>query len=167
MNIVFEKLENKHQKAVMDIFNYYVENSFAAFAESRLPDVFFEKIMEKVQNYPAYAIKDTDTGAITGFCYLSPYHSLPTFKRTAKISYFILPHYTHAGVGKMSLDKLESDAREWGIAVILAEISSKNPQSIAFHEKNGFECRGHFKQIGYKHGEYFDVITMQKELVKI
>lgn len=27
MHIVFEKCENKHQKEVMDIFNYYVEKS--------------------------------------------------------------------------------------------------------------------------------------------
>ena len=96
MNITFEKLGNTHQKEVMDIFNYYVENSFAAFSETRLPDIFFEKIMEKIQDYPAYAIKDSDTGAIAGFCYLSAYHPFPTFKHTAQISYFILPHYTHA-----------------------------------------------------------------------
>ena len=166
MNIVFEKLETKHRKVVMDIFNYYVENSFAAFAECRLSDIFFEEIREKTRNYPAYVIKDTDTGTVTGFCYLSAYRTLTTFKRTAKISYFILPHYTHAGVGKMSLDRLESDARKQGIGVILAEISSGNPPSIAFHGKNGFERCGCLKHIGYKHGEYFDVIIMQKELVK-
>ena len=126
MNITFEKLGNTHQKEVMDIFNYYVENSFAAFSETRLPDIFFEKIMEKIQDYPAYAIKDSDTGAIAGFCYLSAYHPFPTFKHTAQISYFILPHYTHAGAGKMSLDILETDAKKRGIRTILADISSKN-----------------------------------------
>ena len=140
MNITFEKLGNKHQKEVMDIFNYYVENSFAAFAEHRLPDIFFEKILEKIQDYPAYAIKESDSGATAGFCYLSPYHPLPTFRHTAQISYFILPHYTHA------------------------DISSKNPQSISFHEKFGFTPCARLEKVGHKFGEDFDVIIMQKNL---
>ena len=164
MNITFEKLGNTHQKEVMDIFNYYVENSFAAFSETRLPDIFFEKIMEKIQDYPAYAIKDSDTGAIAGFCYLSAYHPFPTFKHTAQISYFILPHYTHAGAGKMSLDILETDAKKRGIRTILADISSKNPQSIPFHEKYGFKRCAQLEKVGHKFGEDFDVIIMQKEL---
>ena len=151
MNITFEKLGNKHQKEVMDIFNYYVENSFAAFAEHRLPDIFFEKILEKIQDYPAYAIKESDSGATAGFCYLSPYHPL-------------LPHYTHAGAGKMCLDLLEADAKKRGIRIILADISSKNPQSISFHEKFGFTPCARLEKVGHKFGEDFDVIIMQKNL---
>ncbi|WP_231932281.1 MULTISPECIES: GNAT family N-acetyltransferase [Butyricimonas] len=164
MNITFEKLGNKHQKEVMDIFNYYVENSFAAFAEHRLPDIFFEKILEKIQDYPAYAIKESDSGATAGFCYLSPYHPLPTFRHTAQISYFILPHYTHAGAGKMCLDLLEADAKKRGIRIILADISSKKPQSISFHEKFGFTPCARLEKVGHKFGEDFDVIIMQKNL---
>ena len=29
MNIIFEKMGNKHQKQVMDIFNYYISNGYS------------------------------------------------------------------------------------------------------------------------------------------
>jgi len=48
------------------------------------------------------------------------------------------------------------------IKTLLASISSRNKESIAFHKKHGFiEC-GRFKDIGRKRGKPFDVVWMQK-----
>lgn len=160
--ICFEPLAAEHARAVMDIFNYYVENSFAAFAEERLPDSFFEKMQEKTKGFPAYVMKDDQ--AVIGFCYLSAYHPFPTFRETVKISYFIAAEHMGQGIGKMALDRLETDARALGIRTILAEITSENEASLRFHRKNGFGVCGVLERVGYKQGKYFDVVIMQKRL---
>ena len=60
------------------------------------------------------------------------------------------------------LKRLISDARKMKIKTLLASISSRNKESIAFHKKHGFiEC-GRFKDIGRKRGKLFDVVWMQK-----
>jgi phosphinothricin acetyltransferase len=48
--------------------------------------------------------------------------------------------------------------------MLLANISSKNMESLTFHKKHGFfEC-GRMYEVGEKFNELFDVIWMQKDL---
>ena len=164
MNYVFENLEKKHSEAVMEIFNYYVENSFAAYPEKKLPIQFFDILIEKLNNYPAFAIVDPKKGATIGFCNLKPHLPFSTFKESAEISYFIHPLETGKGAGKRALDLLESRGREMGIRQVLASISSYNEQSIAFHSKNGFKECGRFKDVITKNGICFDIVWMQKDI---
>lgn len=46
MDISFEIMTPGHKKEVMDIFNYYVSNSFSAFPERELPLDFFDNLIE-------------------------------------------------------------------------------------------------------------------------
>jgi len=55
-------------------------------------------------------------------------------------------------------------AKAQNIDRILASISSRNPESLAFHRRHGFEDCGRFPQVGHKHGEEFDVVWMSKRL---
>ena len=91
MNYIFEPLEPKHQDAVMDIYNHYVEHSTAAYPEKRVPNEFFNVILEKSKGYPAYAIVNGSTNRVIGFCNLKAHHPFSTFKETAEITYFIDP----------------------------------------------------------------------------
>ena len=63
------------------------------------------------------------------------------------------------------MDKIEEGAKNKGIRNILASITSKNANSIKFHEKNGFVKCGEFSEIGRKFGNTFDVIWMIKKLL--
>ena len=46
----------------------------------------------------------------------------------------------------------------------MANISSANPECIAFHRHRGFEEYGRLKDIGHKHGTTFSVVWMGKDL---
>lgn len=164
MNIEFEHLTSKHQIAVMEIFNYYIATGTAAFPNSSLPEQAYPLLMKKSEGYPAYAIIDTDTYGIVGFCFLSPYNPLPTFKATAAVTYFISKDYTGRGLGGTCLKKCEEDAADMGITNLIAEISSENVRSIAFHKKHGFQIVGELKGIGAKLKCSFGVVYMQKSI---
>ena len=43
MNLSFEKLSMEHKYPVMEIYNYYIEHTFAAFPGNKLPSNFYEK----------------------------------------------------------------------------------------------------------------------------
>jgi L-amino acid N-acyltransferase YncA len=162
MNVIFESLEPFHQQEVMDIFNYYIENSFAAYPETKLPYSFFNKFVEIAQSFPAFVLKTENK--VAGFCFLRAYNPFPAFNETVEISYFIAPEYTGKGLGKIAFEKLEQEAKKKNMKTILASISSKNMQSIAFHTKMGFNECGRFRQIGKKFGKYFDVVWMMKSI---
>jgi phosphinothricin acetyltransferase len=146
---------------IIDIFNYYVENSFAAYPESKVPHEFFQYFLNLTQGYPFLVAKDMG-GKVIGFGSLRPYSPLPTFSRAAEITNFISPEHIGIGIGQQILDSLLDQSRRMGIVTILASISSLNQASLAFHKKNGFAECGRFVGIGQKMGQAFDVVWMQR-----
>lgn len=70
MNYKFEKISiTSHSKEVIDIFNYYIKNSFAAYFNNKLPYEFYIKFIEMTKDFPAYIIKSKDTERVVGFCF--------------------------------------------------------------------------------------------------
>jgi phosphinothricin acetyltransferase len=156
-------MSNEDRESIIDIFNHYVENSFAAYPEDKFPYQAFDMLLQMSSGFPTGSIKD-EQGRIVGFGMLRRHNPMPTFSQTAEVTYFIHPDYTGKGLGRMLLGYLEKGALEKGITNILANISSLNPDSIKFHLKNGFiEC-GRFKKVGKKKGQEFDTVWMQKIL---
>jgi L-amino acid N-acyltransferase YncA len=163
MELTFEPISVDARHAVVDIFNYYVENSFSAYPEHKVPYEFFDAILNMCKGYPSTIVKNED-GEIIGFGMLRPFNPIPTFSRTAEITYFLKPGFTGQGVGKAILDFLTNKGREKGLSSILASISSLNEGSIRFHLKNGFSECGRLKSIGLKNGTVFDVVYYQRML---
>ncbi|WP_206633455.1 GNAT family N-acetyltransferase [Methanoculleus taiwanensis] len=156
-------IEAGDQKAVIDLFNYYVENTFAAYPEQTVPYEFFDFFLAIAKDYPSVAVEDAD-GRLLGFGMLRPHSPIPAFAHTAEITYFIDPALTGKGLGSRMLGHLAQDGAKKGITCILAGISSRNAGSIRFHEKNGFTECGRFRNVGRKGGVAFDVVWMQKEI---
>lgn len=164
MNIEFKNMTQEYSKEVIDIFNYYIENTYAAYPESKVPYEFFYKFLELTKGYPAFIIKNNDNDKIIGFCFLRAYNPFPVFRETAEISYFIEKDEVGKGIGTEALKILEREAKKIGINRLLADISSENILSINFHKSNGFEECGRFHNVGKKKGRYFDVVWMEKTL---
>ena len=163
MEYSIRPISSEDCEAIMDIFNYYVENSFAAYPEKKLPYQAIDLFLQMSNGFPSGSIRDQN-GRVIGFGMLRTYNPMPAFARTAEVTYFIHPDYTGKGLGKMLLDFLEKGAGEKNITNFMANISSLNPGSIRFHQKNGFVECGRFKNIGMKNGQEFDTVWMQKKL---
>jgi L-amino acid N-acyltransferase YncA len=163
MNWRLEPISVDDRKPIVDIFNYYVENSFAAYPENKVPDTFFDVLLEKAKGYPTVVAKD-ERGTILGFGMLRVHSPISSFSQTAEITYFIRREKTGKGIGSLMLEYLLAGAKKKGISSILASISSLNEGSLRFHKKHGFVECGRFRQVGKKKGTSFDVIWMQKML---
>ncbi len=161
MDFRLEPIERADCEAIVEIFNYYIEHSFAAYPDKPVNSHFFDALMRLTDGYPTYAAKDLD-GLVIGFGLLKAYNPTSTFSHTAEITYFIKPEYTGYGIGNRMLHEMIKEAITKGISTILASISSRNEGSLRFHKKHGFAECGRFKHVGYKKGEYFDIIWMQK-----
>ena len=163
MDYKFNPLGETDRTAVIDIFNYFVENTFASYWEEKVGYELFDRFLLMTSSYPAITVK-TSSGETIGFAFLRAFHPADSFHHTAEITYFILPDHTGRGLGSQILDYLTEKAVNRGIKYLLASISSLNDQSISFHKKHGFVECGRFKKIGHKKGSDFDVVWMQKEL---
>jgi len=160
MNYKIRPMIPEDEREILAIFNYFVDNSFAAYSENPVGHDYFVKLQDISKGYPFYVAECPD-GTLAGYALLHPYYPMDAFQRAVRVTYFILPEHTRQGVGVKFLDRLIKDAKAIGVDTLLASISSHNKQSLRFHTKLGFEKCGVFKAVGKKHGQDFDEIWMQ------
>ncbi len=146
---------------VLALFNHFVEHSFAAYPTELVGEPFEAWLGQVAAKYPFITVRD-ETGSIIGFGLLHAYHGAGSFRRTAELTYFLRPDATGQGIGTTLLQRLIERGRAMGLRTLLASISSRNEQSLAFHRKHGFDEVGRFRGIGEKFGQDFDVVYMQR-----
>jgi len=146
--------------AVLDIFNRSVRSDFAAFPETGMDETAAERVAAQTLDY-AFCVAEV-SGVVVGFCLLRPLHPFPNMRIAGEVSYFIRPEFTRCGIGGRMLALLIRRAREKGMKSLVAQISSRNAGSIAFHRKNGFRRCGRIRGAGTKFGKVFDIVLMQK-----
>jgi phosphinothricin acetyltransferase len=146
------------QQAIIDIFNYFIRESFAAYKEQEVKPDFFNELKKTSK---VFYVLEADK-KIVGFGFIKPYLEYENFSHTGGLTYFIMPQYTDKGLGTQMLSQLIDAARGKKITHLLAHISSRNHQSLRFHQKHGFKECGRLEGIGKKFDEPFDVVWMQK-----
>ncbi len=151
------------REAVIDLFNWYIEHSFAAYPQDPVPYGFFRMFQEIMKNYPAIAARSGD-GTLAGFGFLHPHNPMPTFAHTAEVTYFLRPECTGKGLGSRMLAWLEAEGKKRGISCLLASIASLNEGSIRFHARHGFAECGRFREVVKKRGRLFDTVWMEKRI---
>lgn len=166
-NLVIREATPQDTQEMLEIFNYYIDNSFAAYLEIPVEPEFFqpshaESEPNKSERYPFYVMEEDNK--VIGIGALRPYLPFPNFQHTGVVSYFILPEYTRKGLGIKLLDVLCQEAKKKNMKSLLANVSSKNQASLNFHLKRGFAECGRFKAAGTKFGKFFDVVWFQKLL---
>jgi len=145
---------------VISIFNHYVRESHAAFPDQPVKPGFFDFMLHGAH---ASYVAD-DAGRVVGFSILRPFMPFPAFRGTAAVTVFILPSHVQQGLGSRMMEAMTRDTARLGIHTFVAQISSRNTGSIAFHEKQGFcEC-GRVEDAGCKFGEPFDLVLMRRTL---
>jgi L-amino acid N-acyltransferase YncA len=163
VKIYLNLLAREDAAEVVEIFNYYIENSFAAYPESKLPPEFFDALVLMTAGYPALTARNDDK-VLMGFGFLRPYNPISTFIRTAEITYFVRPDFIGKGIGKALHDYLLQFGKKMGLHTVLANVSSLNEEGIRFHLRNGFTECGRFKETAQKKGQVFDMVYFQKIL---
>lgn len=160
-NIRLSKDEDAAQ--IIAIFNHYILNSMAAYPQSPLPVQAWPFIKGKCIQGTVLVAEDS-SGNMAGFALLKNFMDMDTFAHTADIGYFIDPAHVGRGLGKRFLAELEEVARSFGISMLVANVSSANPESIAFHEHTGFSRCGELPNVGQKHGKFFNLIWYCKSI---
>ena len=104
-------------------------------------------------------------GAIAGFAYASPFHRRPAYRHTVEDSVYVAPDRVGRGVGRALLTELIGRCTVMGMRQMIAAIGDQaNAGSIALHAALGFRSAGTLRSVGFKQGEWRDVVLMQRAL---
>lgn len=163
MELAFELLREEYRKDVIDILNYYIASTTAAFRDEVVAYDHFDNFLDKASVYSGYAIKN-EADTVIGFCTLEPFKNIKPFQKTAEVMYFIKREYIGKGIGKAALSKLEKDAKELWISKLVVDITDDNEISINFHKRNGFTEYGRLNGCWKKFGKDLGIVYMEKNI---
>jgi len=151
--------------AIAEIYGQVVEGETGSF-ETVAPtsDDMAGRIRIITQAGFPYLVAELD-GAILGYCYASAYRAREAYRHTVENSVYISKAGRGKGVGKALLEMLLVRLTDSGFKQVIAVIGdADNAGSIGLHAACGFEKVGQLKQVGHKHGQWLDVVLMQKTL---
>ncbi len=147
---------------LLTIYRPYVEKTAITF-EYEVPseEEFRNRIANILVKYP-YLAAVNEQKEIVGYAYVSAFKGRKAYDWSVETSIYIREDRHGEGIGRMLYEKLEAILKEMGICNMCACIAYPNPESEQFHERLGYEKNAHFHKSGFKLGEWYDMIWMEK-----
>jgi phosphinothricin acetyltransferase len=104
-------------------------------------------------------------GRVVAFAYAGPFRTRPAYRYTAEDSVYVAPDARGKGYGRAALEAVIAACETMGLRQLVAVIGdSENAGSVRLHQALGFQPCGTLRAVGFKHGRWLDVVTMQKPL---
>lgn len=141
---------------ICDIYNYYITNTCITFEEDPVSP---EEMSGRIGN----VIKDSawlvyeEEGHMRGYAYYTKWRVRSAYKYSIESTVYVDYNHKGMGIGRKLYAALIEIAREKGIHIIIGGIALPNPESVALHEKMGFDKVAQFKEVGYKLNQWVDV----------
>lgn len=156
--MVIRKAGRGDLPALLEIYNYEVENGTATF--DLTPQTLEQRQVwldaHNVENHPLY-VADCG-GTVAGYMSLSAYREKEAYRSTVELSVYV--HHAHRGKGiasQLMAFILEEARRDESIHTVVSVITAGNAASVKLHEKFGFTYGGTVREVGVKFGRYLDI----------
>jgi len=146
------------------IYAHYVLNGTATFETAPPSAAEIEGRIARLGETGLPWLVAKDRGTVLGYAYAAPFHSRAAYRYTCEDSIYIDRRRVGQGLGTALLAALLDAGVEAGMRQMVALIAGTEPASLALHERFGFVRCGELKSVGRKHGQWLDVIHMQRAL---
>ena len=153
---------------ILDIYSHYIKHTAITF-DYAVPDLeeFASHIAGVLERYPFLVLEEG--GVIEGYAYAGPLKDRQAYERSCETSIYVRSNSRRKGYGRILYQELERDLSARGILNLYACIASPigrddylTRDSELFHTRLGYTLAGTFHQCGYKFGNWYDVIWMEK-----
>lgn len=146
---------------ILSIYKPYVEKTQITF-EIQVPSAeeFRERIANTLKKYP-YLVAE-EKGEILGYAYCGEFQKREAYNHSAETTVYLREDCKGKGVGRALYEKLEEILKMQNVTNLNACIAYPHPVSIRFHERMGFKTVAHFTRCGFKLGQWWDMVWMEK-----
>ena len=153
----------KDAEAILKIYAPYIEKTAITF-EYEIPSLseFSGRIAEIQKKYPWIVYEEN--GEILGYAYGSLPFERAAYRWSCEASIYLHPDAHRKGIGKQLYAALESLLRQQGYRKVYAIITTANEASVAFHQAVGYRHTATMPDCGYKLGNWYSVVWMEKDL---
>jgi L-amino acid N-acyltransferase YncA len=148
--------------AIAAIYNHYVLHSSISFEEEAVGGDSMAQRIADVQAAGLPWLVAERGGVVLGYAYATKWRVRHAYRFSVESSVYLAAAAAGQGLGSMLYAALLERLRQAGVHLAIGGIALPNAASIALHEKFGFEKVAHFREVGFKFGEWRDVGYWQR-----
>lgn len=149
---------------------------FVISDDRRLSDVSFEYTVPSAEEfgkriaaisaeYPYLVCQRGDE--YLGYVYAHQYIPRAAYQWGAEVTIYLAPAGQGLGLGAVLYEALEGILRLQGAVKAYACVTASNEHSVKFHEAQGYRIVGTFKDTGFKHGHWLDMVWLEKTIAAL
>lgn len=143
-------------QAICAIYNHYVETSTISFEEQAVPaEQMAERIAAVSASLPWFVFERD--GQVAGYAYATPWRVRRAYRFSVESTVYVAPGQAGQGIGKALYQALIGELRVRGVHAVIGGIALPNADSVALHERFGFDKVALFREVGRKFGRWVDV----------
>lgn len=163
--VEIRKAQPRDLARVQEIYAHHVRHGTATFEIEPPPVEEMQRRFDAVVGAGLPWVVAEVGGVVVGFGYAGMYRPRPAYRFTVEDSVYLVPRWTHRGIGRAVLTRLVESAEQAGCRQMVAVIGdSANAASIAVHRALGFQMVGVLRDVGFKFGRWLDTVIMQRPL---
>ena len=149
---------------ISEIYNHYIRHTIITFEENEIDRNEISIRVEKVKSVGLWWLVLEEDRKVIGYAYATKWHERSAYRHTVEVSVYLHHECVGKGFGTKLYEELFSRLRERNLHVAIGGIALPNPSSTKLHEKFGMKKVAHYKEVGYKLGQWIDVGYWQVQL---
>ncbi len=161
MSLLIRFAEHSDLPEILEIYNHAIVNTTAVYDYKPHTLAMRKKWWEGKHENNHPVLVAVQEGKIAGFASYGSFRAWAAFKYAMEHSVYVHPLFRGQGIAKVLLQDLISEAQKRDVHSLIGGIDKDNDASLFLHDKLGFQEVGHLKEVGYKFGEWRDLIFVQ------
>jgi phosphinothricin acetyltransferase len=150
--------------ALRAIYNHYIDNTIITFEEVPVTDAELAARIDKVRQAKLPWLVAEESGQVVGYACAGPWKERSAYRFCVEVSVYLAPDRTGRGWGTRLYEALFAELKRGPVRMAIGGIALPNPASVALHEKLGMTRVAHFRDVGFKFGQWIDVAYWQADL---
>jgi L-amino acid N-acyltransferase YncA len=152
-------------EGMLSIYAPYVADTNVTFDyEVTEAETYCMQVEKVLEDYP-WLIAENN-GKIIGYTYARKHRERAAYQWCCESSVYVHEDYQGKGIAKQLYEALQEILVKQNMINMYAGIAQPNENSTMFHVRMGFTPVGVYKKVGFKNGQWHDVLWVHKTLIK-
>ncbi len=145
------------------VYAPFADDTAVSFEHAAPTLTEFQQRITRISRTHAFLVAE-EHNAVAGFAYAGVHRERLSYRWTCEVSVYLDSDARGRGVGRRLYEVLFPLLEQQGYRMLLAGISLPNPPSVALHRSMGFDEVGVYRRIGWKAGDWRDVMWLAFQL---
>ena len=151
--------DKKDARAIHDIYDYYVKNTFVTFTIDNPSVEEYAKDIEETKNKYPYLVAVDEHEKILGYVCGHEFRPHDAYRWCVESSLYLDANAPkRSGIGSALYKEFIDILGKQGYLFVYGVITDINDVSISLHEKLGFKKVGELKNCGYKNNTWLGIV---------